>query len=98
MAVASNPTSTSNTSWFDSFWGGISNIGATAGALWLQYQDQKTKAQVEKIQAQNTALLGKEQLAAWESQQSKANLLLWGVLIVGTIFGVLILKKLLKKV
>lgn len=98
MAVASNTTSQSNSSWFSEFWGGISSIGATAGSLWLQYQDQKTNAQVQKIQAQNTALLGKEQLAAWEAQQTSANILLWGVMIIGAIFGVIILKKILRKV
>lgn len=97
MAVASNPTSANNAGWMDSFWGGISSIAGSAGSVWLEYRTARDKAELDKLQAQNTALLGKEQLAIYEAQQQKANMLLWGVMIFAGILAIVVVKKMLKR-
>lgn len=98
MAAPSNATTQSNSSWLGEFWGGLSNIAGNTANVWLAYRQDKTKAELDKIQANNTALMGMEQLAAWEAQQSRGNLLLWGVFLFVGIVAIIVLKKVLKKV
>lgn len=92
MATNNNPTTTSNKSWLDAFTG----VLGSAGNYFLQYQDQKNKSELDKLQQQNSLNAGKQQLAIYEQNQIRANLMLWAVFGVAVILIVFILKKLMK--
>lgn len=87
-----NTTTESNASWLDSF---TSALGSVA-SVYLGYREQKNQSELNKIQQQNNLAQGQQQLAIYESNQIRANVLLWGVLGISAIVIIMILKKVLK--
>ena len=92
MAV-SNTTTASNQSWLDSF----INIAQGVGQGWLQYRNDKTQAELNKLQQQNTFNQNVAQIQAWSAQQKQAQSVIYVALVVGGLALLFVIIKAMKK-